>query len=118
MDILDDHDVQLVILAGFMRIIKSSFLDAYSNKVINIHPSLLPDFPGLNAGKQAFDAGVSETGCTVHFVNEDIDSGEIIQQEVVQIEANDDLDSLMKKIHAAEHVAYPQAIKKIIQEYL
>ena len=118
LDILDNHDVQLVILAGFMRIIKSSFLDAYSNKVINIHPSLLPAFPGLNAGKQAFEAGVSETGCTVHFVNEDIDSGEIIQQEMVKVEANDDLDSLMKKIHAAEHVAYPQAIKKIIKEYL
>ena len=111
-----EHEPDYIILAGFMRIIKMDLLHTYNGKIINIHPSLLPNFPGLNAGKQAFDAKVDETGCTVHYVDEGIDTGKIILQEKVKINKNDSLEVLMKKIHEAEHRALPKAIKQIINK--
>jgi phosphoribosylglycinamide formyltransferase-1 len=105
--------VDLVCLAGFMRMIKSPLLDAFPGRIINIHPSLLPAFPGLEAWKQALDAGVGETGCTVHFVDAGMDSGEIILQASVPVLADDTVMSLHKRIQHQEHQIYPQAVNKI-----
>lgn len=115
--ILKEHEPDIIVLAGFMRIIKSEFLSLYPNKIINIHPSLLPKFPGLNAGKQALDAGVSETGCTVHYVDDGIDTGKIILQKKVLISKNDSIESLMEKIHQAEHSTLIKALQKIITDH-
>jgi phosphoribosylglycinamide formyltransferase-1 len=114
LQLLANYEIDYVILAGFMRIIKQGLLDAYPQRIINIHPSLLPAFPGLNAGKQAFDAGVSTTGCTVHYVDAGIDTGNIIVQKEVSIEPHESLEQLMQKIHAAEHLAYPEALRLIL----
>jgi phosphoribosylglycinamide formyltransferase-1 len=110
---LADYEVDYVILAGFMRIIKQGLLDAYPRQIINIHPSLLPAFPGLDAGRQAFQANVSETGCTIHYVDAGIDTGDIILQKKISIDATDTLESLMQKIHTAEHIAYPEALNRL-----
>ena len=115
--ILKEHEPDIIVLAGFMRIIKSEFLSLYPNKIINIHPSLLPNFPGLNAGKQALDAGVSETGCTVHYVDDGIDTGKIILQKKVPISKDDSIESLMEKIHKAEHSTLIKALQKIIADH-
>lgn len=101
----------LVVLAGFMRVIKQKFLSAFKNKIINLHPSLLPSFPGLNSIKQAFDKKVKITGCTVHWVNEKIDDGEIIAQAPVRIMEGDTLLSITQKVHAAEYMLLPSVIK-------
>lgn len=114
LELLTKYEIDYVLLAGFMRIIKQGLLDAYPNRIINIHPSLLPAFPGLDAGKQAYEAGVSTTGCTVHYVDAGIDTGEIIVQKEVAIEPHDSLEQLMEKIHAAEHIAYPEALRRIL----
>jgi phosphoribosylglycinamide formyltransferase-1 len=116
LEILNDHDVNFIALAGFMRIVKDGLLNAYAGRIINIHPSLLPSFPGLDGGKQAFDYGVKFTGCTVHFVDAGVDTGAIINQKCVDIEDDDTLDSLMEKIHAQEHIAYPEALQWIAEE--
>ena len=116
LQILEQHDVNFIALAGFMRIVKNGLLNAYSGRIINIHPSLLPSFPGLDGGKQAFDYGVKFTGCTVHFVDAGVDSGAIINQKYVAIEDSDTLESLMKKIHAQEHIAYPEALQWIAED--
>ncbi|MGB9641705.1 MAG: phosphoribosylglycinamide formyltransferase [Candidatus Ratteibacteria bacterium] len=110
---LKEHHVELVCLAGFMRVIKKEFFNAYQGKIINIHPSLLPSFRGLEAWKQALDYGVKFTGCTVHFVEEDIDTGPIILQAVVPVLSNDTPESLHKRIQEKEHIIYPIAIKLI-----
>jgi len=101
----------LIVLAGFMRVIKEKFLSAFKNKIINLHPSLLPSFAGLNSIKQAFDKKVKITGCTVHWVNEEIDGGEIIAQAPVRVMEGDTLLSITQKIHAAEHMLLPSVIK-------
>jgi len=111
LDLLEQNGVNLVVLAGFMRIIKSGLLEKYKGQIINIHPSILPSFPGLDAGRQAFEYGVRFTGCTVHFVDEGVDTGAIITQRCVEISQEDTLDSLMKKIHEQEHIAYPEALQ-------
>ncbi|MBI1839641.1 MAG: phosphoribosylglycinamide formyltransferase [Verrucomicrobia bacterium] len=103
-------DVDLVVLAGFMRILKGAFLNAFPQRVVNIHPSLLPSFPGLEAWKQALDYGVKVTGCTVHFVDQGIDSGAIIGQETVPVLDNDSPESLHARIQEAERRLYPRAI--------
>jgi len=113
--LLDDHGVNFVALAGFMRIVKDGLLNAYAGRIINIHPSLLPSFPGLDGGKQAFEYGVKFTGCTVHFVDAGVDTGAIITQKCVSVEDADTLDSLMEKIHAQEHIAYPEALQWIAE---
>jgi phosphoribosylglycinamide formyltransferase 1 len=116
--ILKEHDVNFIALAGFMRIVKDGLLNAYKGRMINIHPSLLPSFPGLDGGKQAFEYGVKFTGCTVHYVDAGVDSGAIIHQKCVAIEDDDTLDSLMQKIHEQEHIAYPEALRWIAEERL
>ena len=113
--ILAEHDVDFIVLAGFMRIIKNGLLKAYAGRIINIHPSLLPSFPGLEGGKQAYEYGVKFTGCTVHFVDAGVDSGSIINQKCVAIEDADTLNSIMEKIHAQEHIAYPEALQWIAE---
>lgn len=112
--VLQAAGVDLIVLAGFMRIITKQLLAAYPNKIINIHPSLLPAFPGRHGIDDAFNAGVSQTGVTIHYVDSGIDSGQIIQQVVVPILPNDTLASLETKIHTAEHQVYPQAINTLI----
>ena len=103
-------EVDLVVLAGFMRILKGDFLRAFPLRVVNIHPSLLPAFPGLEAWKQALDYGVKVTGCTVHFVDQGVDSGPIIAQETVSILAADTPTSLHERIQEAERRLYPACI--------
>lgn len=108
--IFQEAKVDWIILAGFMRILKGDFLKAFPSRVINIHPSLLPSFPGLEAWRQALDYGVKHTGCTVHFVDQGIDTGPIILQETVPVMDDDTPQSLHSRIQEAEHRLYPAAI--------
>ena len=101
----------LVCLAGFMRIISPHFIKKYKNRILNIHPALLPSFPGLNAQKQAIEFGAKFSGCTVHFVDEGVDTGPIILQEIVKVSVNDTEKTLSKKILIEEHKAYPKAVE-------
>mgnify|MGYP000915448359 FL=1 len=103
----------LVVLAGFMRIISKRFLKEFDFKVINLHPSLLPSFPGLNSIEKAFNKKVKITGCTVHWVNEEVDGGEIIAQAPVRIMDGDNLELVKQKIHAAEHMLLPWVIRDL-----
>tara|TARA_A100001037_G_C15109039_1_gene618003 strand:+ start:1185 stop:1778 length:594 start_codon:yes stop_codon:yes gene_type:complete len=103
----------LIVLAGFMRVLKPPFLQAFSSKIINLHPSLLPSFPGLEAIRQSHDRGVKVTGCTIHWVNEEVDGGEIIAQAPVRVMPGDTLDMLSQKIHAAEHMVLPSVIRDL-----
>ncbi len=100
----------LVCLAGFMRVISPYFIRQYKNRILNIHPALLPAFPGLNAQKQAIEFGAKFSGCTVHFVDEGIDTGPIILQEIIEIKNTDTEKTLTKKILAKEHKIYPKAV--------
>ncbi|MDI6717146.1 MAG: phosphoribosylglycinamide formyltransferase [Actinomycetota bacterium] len=109
--ILKDHSVDLVIMAGYMRLLGKEVLDAYPNRVMNIHPALLPSFPGAHGIKDALAYGVKVTGVTVHFANEVFDEGPIILQEAVPVFEGDTEDTLAERIHAVEHVIYPHAIK-------
>ncbi len=115
MSILEKYGVTpkngLVCLAGFMRIISPEFVKKYKNRIINIHPALLPAFPGLDAQKQAIDNGVKFSGCTVHFVDSGVDTGPIILQSVIKIRNNDTEKTLSKRILAKEHQAYPEAVR-------
>ena len=110
--------VDLIALAGFMRVLKGEFLNAFAGRVVNIHPSLLPAFPGLEAWKQALDAGVKVTGCTVHFVDAGVDSGPIIGQQTVPVLDNDTPENLHQRIHAAEHALYPRCVAAIASHSL
>jgi len=112
-DTLRAANVDLIVLAGFMRVLKGDFLRAFEGRIINIHPSLLPSFPGLEAGKQALDYGVKVTGCTVHFVDAGVDSGAIIGQQTVPVLDNDTAATLHARIHAAEHDLYPKCVAAI-----
>jgi phosphoribosylglycinamide formyltransferase-1 len=103
-------EVDLVALAGFMRVLKDGFLDAFAGSIINIHPSLLPSFPGLEAWKQALAHGVKVTGCTVHFVDAGVDAGPIIGQQTVPVLDDDTPETLHQRIQVAEHVLYPQCV--------
>ena len=110
---LRNADVELVVLAGFMRVLKAPMIDAFPHRIINIHPSLLPKFPGLEAWKQALAAGESVTGCTVHYVDAGIDSGAIIAQREVPILPNDTPESLHARIQVAEREIYPAVIAQL-----
>lgn len=110
---LHKADVNWVALAGFMRVLTPEFLGAYPGRIINIHPSLLPAFPGMDAQKQAFDYGVKLTGCTVHFVDHGVDSGRIIAQRAVPVEDGDDLAALAARIHTAEHALLVEVLREI-----
>lgn len=106
--------VDLVILAGYMRLLSPGFIAAFPNRILNIHPSLLPAFPGLDAQQQAFDYGVKWTGCTVHFVDEHLDHGAIILQRAIPVLDSDDGHSLAERILAEEHIAYSEAIARVV----
>ncbi|MBI4127013.1 MAG: phosphoribosylglycinamide formyltransferase, partial [Deltaproteobacteria bacterium] len=114
---LHRHGVELVCLAGFMRIVGKTLLTAFPNRIINIHPSLLPAFPGLKAQAQALAAGVTTTGCTVHFVDDKVDHGPIILQAEVPVLPNDTVETLSARILNEEHRLYPQAIKIFIENF-
>jgi len=113
--ILKEKNPDLICLAGYMRIVGKDVINAFKNKIINIHPALLPSFPGLHAQKQAIDYGVKISGCTVHFVDEGCDTGPIILQKAVNVADDDDEASLSKKILEQEHIAYSEAISLIAQ---
>ena len=110
---LRNANVDLIVLAGFMRVLKGEFLRAFEGRIVNIHPSLLPSFPGLEAWKQALDHGVKVTGCTVHFVDAGVDAGPIIGQQTVPVADDDTPQSLHQRIHAAEHELYPKCVAAI-----
>jgi len=108
-----EHQVDLVVLAGYMRLLSPQFIAAYSNRILNIHPSLLPAFPGLEAQTQAFDYGVKVAGCTVHFVDEHLDHGVIVLQRAVPVLDVDNAHSLAERILVEEHIAYTEAIARV-----
>lgn len=108
--ILRQHNVEIVCLAGYMRLLSSYFIDAYRNRILNIHPSLLPAFPGLEAQRQVIEHGVKWTGCTVHFVDETLDGGPIIAQRIVSVSDDDTAESLAARILEQEHQLYPEAL--------
>ncbi|HHY73735.1 MAG TPA: phosphoribosylglycinamide formyltransferase [Bacillus bacterium] len=110
---LSANNVELIVLAGYMRLIGEPLLSAYEGRIINIHPSLLPSFPGKDAIGQAFDAKVKITGVTVHYVDEGMDTGPIISQEAVKMDDNETRESLEAKIHQVEHILYPKVIQKL-----
>ncbi len=110
---LGQHNVDLVCLAGYMRLLSPGFIAAFPNRILNIHPSLLPAFPGLDAQQQAFDYGVKIAGCTVHFVDEHLDHGAIILQRAIPVLETDDAHSLAERILAEEHIAYTEAIARV-----
>jgi len=111
--VLEPYNLDLIILAGYMRILSPVFVRVYKGKIINIHPALLPSFPGINSGKEALEYGVKYTGVTVHFVDEGVDTGPIILQSIVEIEDRDTEESLLEKIHKVEHQIYPKAIELV-----
>jgi phosphoribosylglycinamide formyltransferase-1 len=110
---LSTHRVDLICLAGYMRLLSPDFIAAFPNRILNIHPSLLPAFPGLEAQQQAFDYGVKVAGCTVHFVDEHLDHGVIILQRAIKVLDTDDAHSLSERILVEEHLAYSEAIARI-----
>jgi phosphoribosylglycinamide formyltransferase-1 len=110
---LHDARVDLVVLAGFMRVLKAPMLEAFPGRIVNIHPSLLPKFPGLEAWKQALTARETETGCTVHIVDEQIDHGDILAQQKVPVLPDDTADTLHARIQAVEHDLYPRALTQL-----
>ncbi|TFJ44391.1 phosphoribosylglycinamide formyltransferase [Carnobacterium divergens] len=112
---LEAKEVELLVLAGYMRLIGPTLLNAYPNRILNIHPALLPEFPGLHGIRDAFEAGVKQTGVTVHYVDNGVDTGPILAQKRVNIEENETLASLELKIHQAEHQLYPEVVQEVIQ---
>jgi len=113
-DVLKQHSVELVCLAGYMRLLSPWFVQQFPRRILNIHPSLLPAFPGLEAQEQAFAYGVKVSGCTVHFVDEELDHGAILVQKAVTVLDSDDERSLAARILEQEHIAYPEAINLVL----
>ena len=113
---LQAHQVDLVCLAGYMRLLSAEFVRAFPRRILNIHPSLLPAFPGLDAQRQALDYGVTVSGCTVHFVDEELDHGVIVLQKAVPVLAEDDEHTLAARILAQEHAAYTEAIARVLSD--
>lgn len=109
-------ETDLVVLAGFMRVIKKPLLKAFAGRIINLHPSLLPKYPGLESVRRAVEAGEQETGCTVHWVNETVDGGDIIRQSVVPIAPGVGYEQVMERVHAAEHALLPAVIRELSME--
>lgn len=112
---LENYDIDLIVLAGFMRILTSGFVENWPDRMINIHPSLLPDYKGLNTHQRAIDDGKKEAGCSVHFVIPDLDSGPVILQKRVPIMDDDTADTLADRVLEQEHIAYPEAIRILAQ---
>ena len=118
LDLLQEYEVEGILLAGYMRILPSTFVQAYRGNILNIHPSLLPAFTGLQAQKQALLKGVTYTGCTVHFVDEGMDTGPIIAQAVVPVYEDDTVDTLSTRILHEEHRIYPEAVRLFCEDAL
>ena len=114
LQLLQEQQIDLIVLAGYMRIIGQTLLSYYSNRILNIHPSLLPSFPGLHGIKDAYEYGVKVTGVTVHLVDDGVDTGPIIAQEPVMILPEDSLESLEEKIHQTEHRLYPKVLRDVL----
>jgi phosphoribosylglycinamide formyltransferase-1 len=112
---LDDREVHLVVLAGFMEILSTGFIQRFRNRIVNVHPSLLPAFPGIRSIEQALDYGVQVTGVTVHFVDEGVDSGPIIMQEAFALPYHRDIDAVEARIHELEHELLPRAVRLIAE---
>jgi phosphoribosylglycinamide formyltransferase-1 len=112
---LKKRNIELVCLAGYMRLLSENFVRSFPNRIINIHPSLLPSFKGLDAQQQAIEYGVKISGCTVHFVDESLDNGAIIAQRVVEVEDNDTLETLSARILESEHALFVESIAKIVE---
>ena len=113
---MHEFDVELIVLAGYMRIVGLTLLEAFPKKIINLHPSLLPSFPGLHGIQDAFDYGVKVSGITIHYIDEGVDTGPIIAQVPTEITTEDTLESLEEKIHQLEHYWYPKVLGEIIQK--
>ena len=113
--ILQEHDVELVCLAGFMRLLSPAFVRAFPGRILNIHPALLPAFPGLQAQRQAFEYGVKVSGATIHLVDEGLDSGPIVAQEAVPVRSDDTAESLAVRILEVEHRLYPRAVRLLLE---
>ncbi|PWB56987.1 MAG: phosphoribosylglycinamide formyltransferase [Candidatus Methanoperedenaceae archaeon] len=116
--VLRNNKVELVLLAGYMKIIGKTLLSSYKNRILNIHPALLPAFPGLHAQQQAFEYGVKVAGCTVHFVDEELDGGAIILQKCVEVKECDTAETLAGRILEQEHKIYPEAVKLFVENKL
>ncbi|MEI7999418.1 MAG: phosphoribosylglycinamide formyltransferase [Candidatus Omnitrophota bacterium] len=116
LECLKEFEIDFVVLAGYMRLLSSYFIKQYPNKIMNIHPALLPSFKGIHGIQDAFEYGVKVTGVTIHFVNEKMDDGVIILQEAINITSKDTLESLSQKIHKIEHKLYPKAIDLFVKE--
>jgi len=114
--VLREHEVDLVCLAGYMRLLSPCFIEAFKKRILNIHPSLLPAFPGLDAQRQALEHGVKMSGCTVHFVDETLDGGPIIAQRAVPVLEGDTVESLSARILEQEHKLYPEAVALVLRK--
>lgn len=114
-ELLQQHNVQLVCLAGFMRLLSRRFIEAFRDHILNIHPSLLPSFPGLRVHEQALEHGVRISGCTVHLVTEDLDAGPILLQAAVPVQQDDSVDTLAARILEQEHQIYPDAVRLFVE---
>lgn len=112
--VLQEHQVDLVCLAGYMRLLSPCFIDAFKERILNIHPSLLPAFPGLDAQRQALEHGAKVSGCTVHFVDETLDGGPIIAQRTVPVVEGDTVETLSARILEQEHKLYPEAVRSVL----
>jgi phosphoribosylglycinamide formyltransferase-1 len=112
--LIREHAIDLICLAGFMRLLSTDFVGRFAGRIVNVHPSLLPDFPGLHAHRQALAAGAAESGCSVHFVDAGIDSGPVILQRRVPVLPGDDEAELSDRILAQEHLAYPEAVTLVV----
>lgn len=115
---IEVYNIDLIVLAGFMRILSPYFVRHYKHSIINLHPALLPAFPGMHSARQALEYGVKFAGCTVHFVDEGVDTGPIIKQAVVPVEDDDTEQSLLDKIHRKEHEIYPEAVRLFCEDKL
>lgn len=111
---LEEHGADLICLAGYMRLLSPGFVQAFPGRILNIHPSLLPSFPGLDAQRQAIEFGAKITGCTVHFVDEELDHGAIVLQRTVTVEDADNAETLSARILEQEHIAYTEAIRRVL----
>ena len=114
--ILQEYEIDLVIMAGWMRIVTQVLIDAFPERILNIHPSLLPSFKGIHAIEQAYNYGVKISGCTVHLLSLEVDSGKILQQAAVPVLAEDSLEDLQKRIQVQEHIIYPKAIGEYLTQ--
>jgi phosphoribosylglycinamide formyltransferase-1 len=114
--VLSGERVDLICLAGYMRVLSPFFVDAFKDRILNIHPSLLPSFPGLDAQRQALEQGVKVSGCTVHFVDNTLDGGPIISQRTVPVREDDTVETLSARILEQEHILYPEAVRSIVGE--